>query len=174
MRETVIPNLDAGGIDVVFAGHSHGYEQSYLLDGAYGYGTAPNFATPSFNTLLADGHILDAGNGNPTGNEAYQKYSGGTSHDGTVYVVSGHGIDPTGNHPVMAMIDLAFGSVLLDINCSTLTLRNLRSGGGINDTVVIEKFLLAVVAALTLRMSMAIKKRTSCGAIPVMAPRRCG
>ncbi len=54
-------------------------------------------------------------------------------------MVAGHGIDAAGNHPVMAVIDLAFGSVLLDINGSTLTLRNLRSEGAINDTVVIEK-----------------------------------
>jgi acid phosphatase type 7 len=82
MRETVLPILEAGGVDVVLTGHSHNYERSYLLDGAYGYGTSPNFATPSFNTLLADGRILDAGDGNPSGNGAYQKNAGGTSHNG--------------------------------------------------------------------------------------------
>jgi hypothetical protein len=144
MRETVLPILEAGGVDLVLAGHSHAYERSYLIDGAYGYGTAPNFATPSLNTLLADGHILDAGNGQPSGTGAYQKSSGGTSHDGTVYVVAGHGghalsTNPPGNHPVMAVFDLAYGSVLLDITGSSLTLRNIRSGGAITDTVAIVK-----------------------------------
>ena len=144
MRETILPLLEAGGVDVVLAGHSHVYERSYLIDGAYGYGTSPNFATPSFSTLQADGHILDAGDGDPTGNGAYQKSSGGASHDGTVYVVAGHGgnvldADATGDHPVMAVFDLAFGSVLLDINGSSLTLRNLRSGGAITDTMAIVK-----------------------------------
>jgi hypothetical protein len=146
MRETVLPILEAGGVDLVLAGHSHAYERSYLLDGAYGYGTSPTFATPSFNTLLADGHILNAGDGNPSGNGAYQKNSGGTSNNGTVYVVAGHGghnlsspASAPGNHPVMAVFDLAYGSVLLDINGNSLTLWNVRSGGAITDTVVIDK-----------------------------------
>ncbi|WNM60310.1 FG-GAP-like repeat-containing protein [Candidatus Nitrospira neomarina] len=143
MREKILPILEAGGVDLVFAGHSHAYERSYLLDGAYGYGTAPNFATPSFNTLQADGHILDAGNGNPSGTGAYQKSAGGVSHDGTVYVVAGHGghdLDSTHPvHPVMAVLDVAYGSVLLDITGSSLTFRNLREGGDITDTVSIVK-----------------------------------
>ncbi|MDH3503410.1 MAG: FG-GAP-like repeat-containing protein [Nitrospirota bacterium] len=144
MRETVLPILEAGGVDLVITGHSHVYERSYLIDGAYGYGTAPNFATPSFGTLQADGRILDAGNGQPSGTGAYQKSSGGTSHDGTVYVVAGHGghsLDSSHpvNHPVMAVFDLAYGSVILDITGTSLTLRNLRSGGAITDTVGIVK-----------------------------------
>jgi len=144
MRETILPLLEAGGVDVVLAGHSHAYQRSYLVDGVYGYGTSPNFMTPSFNTLLTNGHILGAGDGNPSGDGAYKKHAGGTSNNGTVYVVAGHGgngLDPNplGNHPVMAEIDLAFGSVLLDVNGNHLTLRNLRSGGAITDTVVIDK-----------------------------------
>jgi hypothetical protein len=144
MRERVLPILEAGGVDLILAGHSHAYERSYLLNGVYGYGTAPTYATPTFNTLLADGHILDTGDGNPSGSGAYQKRSGGASHDGTVYVVAGHGghglsNKATGNHPVMKVYDLAFGSVLLDINGNSLTLRNLRAGGAITDTMVLVK-----------------------------------
>ncbi|WP_342346526.1 FG-GAP-like repeat-containing protein [uncultured Nitrospira sp.] len=143
MRETILPILEAGGVDLVLGGHSHTYERSYLLDGAYGYGTAPNFATPSFNTLLADGHILNAGNGNPSGTGAYQKSAGGVSHDGTVYVVAGHGGHDLGSthplHPVMPVLDVAYGSVLLDITGSSLTLRNVRAGGAITDTMGIVK-----------------------------------
>nr|MBA3965254.1 FG-GAP repeat protein [Nitrospirales bacterium] len=143
MRETILPILEAGGVDLVISGHSHGYERSYLIDGAYGYGSSPNFATPSLSTLQADGHILDAGNGQPSGTGAYQKSAGGVSHDGTVYVVAGHGgHDLDSNHPVhpvMAVLDLAYGSVLLDITGSSLTLRNVRVGGDITDTMGIVK-----------------------------------
>jgi hypothetical protein len=148
MRETVLPILEAGGVDLVMSGHSHAYERSFLLDGAYGYGTAPNFVTPSFNTLRSNGHILDAGDGDPSGDGAYHKPAGGTSHNGTVYMVAGHGghnisspSNPkaSGNHPVMTSFDLAYGSVLLDITGHSLRIRNLRSSGVITDTVVIDK-----------------------------------
>ena len=142
MRETILPILEAGGVDLVIAGHSHAYERSYLIDGAYGYAPGPNFVTPPFNTLLTDGHILDAKDGNPAGQGAYQKHSGGNSNDGAVYVVSGHGgsdLGGTGGHPVMLRFDPNFGSVLLDVNGSTLTVRNLQAGGLINDTFAIQR-----------------------------------
>ncbi len=174
MRETILPILEAGGVDLVFAGHSHAYERSYLLDGAYGYGTAPNFATPSFNTLLADGHILDAGNGQPSGTGAYQKSAGGVSHEGTVYVVAGHGgHDLDSNHPVhpvMAVFDLAYGSVLLDITGSSLTFRNLREGGAISDTVGIVKNSSGTLAAKDFNVdgkSDIVWRNTSTGASAV-------
>jgi hypothetical protein len=150
MRETVLPILEAGGVDLVLAGHSHNYERSYLLDGVYGYGTSPNFVTPSFNTLLADGRILDAGDGNPSGDGAYQKHSGGTSNNGTVYVVAGHGgrsVGGRGGHPVMFRFDANFGSVLLDIEGRSLTLRNVRAGGAINDAMVMNKVSLGGVVS---------------------------
>jgi hypothetical protein len=150
MRETVLPILEAGGVDLVMTGHSHNYERSYLLDGAYGYGTSPNFATPSLNTLLADGHILDAGDGDPAGQGAYQKNAGGNSNDGAVYVVAGHGgrsVGGTGGHPVMYTFDSTFGSVLLDIDGTTLTVRNLQTGGLINDTFALVKTSIGGIAS---------------------------
>ena len=141
MREIILPDLEAGGVDLVIAGHSHAYERSYLIDGAYGYQPPPN-VTPPFNTLLTDGHILDTGDGDPEGNGAYQKNSGGNPNAGTVYVVAGHGgsdLGGSGGHPVMLRFDPTFGSVLLDINGATLTGQNLRIGGAITDTFVIQK-----------------------------------
>ncbi|WNM58153.1 FG-GAP-like repeat-containing protein [Candidatus Nitrospira allomarina] len=174
MRETILPILEAGGVDLVLAGHSHAYERSYLIDGAYGYGTAPNFATPSFNVLQADGHILNAGNGNPSGTGAYQKSAGGVSHDGTVYVVAGHGgksIEATGSHPVMTVVDAAFGSVILDITGSNLTFRNLRAGGAITDTVgIVKNSSGAIIAAQDFNIdgkSDIVWRNTSTGASAV-------
>ena len=77
MREDVLPILEAGGVDLVLGGHSHIYERSYPLLGAY------STPTPDFGTLLSSGNILDTGDGDPSGNGAYQ--------NGTVYVVAGHG-----------------------------------------------------------------------------------
>ena len=130
MRENALSILEAGGVNLVLAGHSHGYERSYAIRGAYGYGSSPDFATPDFGTLLGNGNILDSGDGNPNvgGDGAYQ--------DGTVYVVAGHGgrdiFTPSG-HPVMFFSEGRFGSVLLDINGTTLTGRNVRDDGSITD-----------------------------------------
>ncbi len=145
MRENVLPILEAGGVDLVLAGHSHIYERSYLINQAYGYGSSPNFATPSFATLQANDNVLDAGDGNSSGDGAYEK-SGGISNGGTVYIVAGHGGKSLsnangGNHPVMVLpeVDVQFGSVLLDISGSNLTVRNVRSSGVITDTFSIKK-----------------------------------
>ncbi len=135
MREDVLPILEAGGVDLVLGGHSHIYERSYPLRGAFGKGTSPNFATPDFNTLLSSGNILETGNGNPG--------SGGAYKNGTVYVVAGHGGRSIGsgsaNHPVMFFSEKEFGSVLLDVNGPILTVRNVRVNGAITDTFSINK-----------------------------------
>ena len=55
MREHLMPILESGGVDVVFTGHSHIYERSMLMDGAY--------ATPT----VANNVILDDGDGDPNG-----------------------------------------------------------------------------------------------------------
>ncbi len=148
MRETVLPMLEAGGVDLVLAGHSHIYERSYLIDQAYGYGSSPNFATPTFGTLQANGNILDAGDGDPSGAGAYEKEPGGLAHDGTIYVVAGHGgksVSSTfgGAHPVMFFSEDEFGSVLLDITGSVLTVQNVRATGAITDTFTLTKKSLA-------------------------------
>jgi hypothetical protein len=141
MRENILPILEAGGVDLVIGGHSHIYERSYPLLGAYGYGTFPNFATPNFGTLLSSGNILDTGDGNPSGGGAYQ--------NGTIYVVAGHGGRSIGSgsadHPVMFFSEKEFGSVLLDINGPILRVQNVRSTGAITDTFSIDKTGLAEI-----------------------------
>ena len=59
MREHIMPILESGGVDIVFTGHSHIYERSMLIDGAY--------ATPT----VSEGVILDDGDGNPNGDGPY-------------------------------------------------------------------------------------------------------
>ena len=116
MRENVLPILEAHGVHLVLAGHSHIYERSYLLHGAYD--------TPT----TADGFIVDMGDGRLDGDGAYDM--NGT---GTLYIVAGHGgtgvsrDEPT--HPVFFFDEVENGSVLLDVDGGTLTFRNIRYDG---------------------------------------------
>ncbi|HEV7866908.1 MAG TPA: metallophosphoesterase family protein, partial [Chthoniobacteraceae bacterium] len=60
MRQNVLPILEANGVDLVFAGHSHSYERSFLLDGHYG-----DSSTFSMNV------VKDGGDGRVSGSGAY-------------------------------------------------------------------------------------------------------
>jgi len=136
MRENLVPILEAGGVDLVLCGHSHDYERSYLIDGTY------STPTPNFATLEAQGHIIDDGDGKPSGSGAYQKGAGLNAHEGTVYVVAGHGgagMGGTLDHPVMYFSEAVHGSCILDVNGNSLTLTNVRQSGSVSDTFTIQK-----------------------------------
>jgi len=130
MREQIMPILESGGIDIVFTGHSHIYERSMLMDGAY--------ATPT----TADGVVLDDGDGDPAGDGAYQKSEGLVANNGTVQVVAGHGgagVSRMGTMPVMRKILVENGSVLCDIRGDTLTAIMLNHAGEERDLFSIVK-----------------------------------
>ncbi len=113
MRENIMPIMENGGVDLVLSGHSHIYERSMLIDGAY--------ATPTTSA----GVVLDDGDGDPAGDGAYQKPGGVEPHKGTVAVVTGHGgalgRNSIGISPIMRSIVLDHGSTILDISGDTLT-----------------------------------------------------
>jgi hypothetical protein len=105
MRENALPILEAAGVDLVLAGHSHIYERSFLLDGAY--------QTPSTTSGIVDG-----GSGKVLDDGPYTKPAGNTSHNGAVYVVAGHGgagISGSADHPLMYFSEKLHGSCLIDI-----------------------------------------------------------
>jgi hypothetical protein len=111
MRQHIMPILEAGGVDVCFGGHSHIYERSMLMDGAY--------ETPT-NTIDV---ILDDGDGDPRGDGPYRKSRGITPNNGTVQIVAGHGgqsLGRKGTMPVMKRIMVEHGSVLIQIKENTL------------------------------------------------------
>lgn len=138
MRKNVVPILEAAGVDLVLSGHSHIYERSYLLDGAY--------ATPT----VAAGHIVNGGDGKPLGNGPYTKSAGNVAHEGAVYVVAGHGGVPTsglGGHPVMYFDEKDNGSCLLDIQGNRLSLVNVRWDGVSTDRFALVKGPGLVLAA---------------------------
>jgi hypothetical protein len=130
MRENFMPILEAAGVDLTLTGHSHIYERSMLMDGAY--------ATPT----TARGVILDDGDGNPDGDGAYRKSEGLQPHEGSVSIVAGHGgtgLDREGTMPVMRQIILEHGSVILDVPGDTLKGIMLNKHGETRDIFSIVK-----------------------------------
>jgi hypothetical protein len=132
MREDVLPVLEAGGVDLVLAGHSHSYERSFLVDGHYG---------PS--GTLAPGMIVDGGDGDPAGDGSYEKpVLGPAPHLGAVYAVAGNAGSAQGgqlNHPVMSVSLNTLGSVVLDVDANQLDGRFLSSTGAVLDTFRLVK-----------------------------------
>lgn len=113
MRNHIMPIMEKGGVDMVLSGHSHIYERSMLLDGAY--------ATPT----TAKGVIFNDGDGDPKGDGAYLKSEKKTPNNGTVAVVTGHGgalgRNAMGVSPVMRRIVMDHGSTIIDVDGDTLT-----------------------------------------------------
>ena len=132
MRENMLPILEAGGVDVVLAGHSHDYERSYLLHGHYGY-----------STEMSPEMILDSGSGRENDTGAYVKpASGPLANRGTVYVIAGTGccVDYMyTNHPAIFKGESELGSMVLEINSNRLDAVFLRETGAIDDSFTIIK-----------------------------------
>ncbi|HEX7009985.1 MAG TPA: metallophosphoesterase family protein, partial [Phycisphaeraceae bacterium] len=130
MRENIMPILEDAGVDLVLTGHSHIYERSMLIDGAY--------ATPT----TARGVILDDGTGDPNTDGPYRKSAGLNPHEGHVHVVSGHGGNSTfriGTCPLMRVITTDHGSVIVDIDGDTLEAVMVDLHGDVRDRFQIVK-----------------------------------
>jgi acid phosphatase type 7 len=132
MRENIMPILESGGVDLVMNGHSHIYERSMLIDGAY--------KTPT----TADGVVLDDRDGDPRGQGPYRKSDGIHPNRGTIAMVAGHGGTTlgrvkTGPLPIMRTTIVEFGSVLIEVAGDTLTGRMLNHEGVIRDTFALQK-----------------------------------
>ena len=130
MRENALPILEAAGVDLVLGGHSHIYERSDLLDGAYD--------TPTVDLS----HIVDGGDGRLDGDGAYRKAAGLNPHEGTVYIVAGHGgtgVEQEGSHPLIYLTEAQNGSCLIDIQGDTLELTNIRWDGQVSDHFTLVK-----------------------------------
>jgi hypothetical protein len=160
MRNNFVPIMEAGGVDLLFFGHSHNYERSYLLDGHYG-------VSSTFNST----HRKNSGNGSKTGfttggsgvirrapnfsavtttsgtvipaDGAYIKpLTGPRDHFGAVYNTAGmSGLADAGsiNHPAMYICYNTVGTVNLDINGPTLTCTYVQTGGTTPDNFTITK-----------------------------------
>jgi cysteine-rich repeat protein len=131
MRENALPILEAYGVDVVFAGHDHSYQRSFLVDGHYGLAS-------SFTSAMA----LDPGDGRETGTGAYAKPGGFAPHAGAVYVVAGTGATSGPgpfDHPITVIGLDRLGSVVLDVFGGRLDARFLDDLGGVVDSWTLTK-----------------------------------
>ncbi len=130
MREHIMPILESNGVDLVLTGHSHIYERSMLMDGAY--------ETPT----VAENKILDDGDGDEKGDGAYQKSPGLKPNQGTVQIVTGHGgtgLSRRGYSPVMRRSIVEHGSTLINVKGNELIVTMLNKNGVIRDTFQIHK-----------------------------------
>jgi len=127
MRQNILPILEAGGVDLVLAGHSHSYERSCLIDGHYG--PSWTFAT---NTM-----ITQPGSGRETnGAGAYLKPDGmgvvPEGNRGAIYAVAGSSGSIGGgplNHPAMYSSQNVLGSMVLDFASNRLDAIFLPTSG---------------------------------------------
>jgi hypothetical protein len=129
MRENFNPILEAGGVDLVLAGHSHSYERSFLIDQHYG-----------LSGTFSAGHQVDGGSG--AGGAAYLKPEGRAAHRGAVYSVAGSSGQISGgllNHPAMFMSLNVLGSVVLDFATNRLDFRFVDDSGDVRDSFTIVK-----------------------------------
>jgi hypothetical protein len=152
MRERVNPILEAYGVDLVFSGHSHEYERSFLINGHYGYSwdLQPEMIFDGRSGFGVDG--------------PYRKPAGGLgSRRGTVYTVCGcsgeGGSQGVSRHPAMAASLGGYGSMVLEVNGLQLTARFLRPDGDFDDSFTIDK---SAPPTIQPRMEIA---RTAAGAI---------
>ena len=132
MREYAVPILEDYGVDMVFTGHSHAYERSYLIDGHY-----------LDSTTFHDGMKVDLGDGDEAGDGAYQKpVAGPDPHRGTVYTVAGNGGSLGGgplNHPAILVSFLERGSVVMDVNGLRTDVIALDVNGVVRDRFTMTK-----------------------------------
>jgi hypothetical protein len=102
---------------------------------------------------VAEGFILDDGDGDPSGDGAYRKSAGLRPHEGTVQVVAGHsgaGLGRVGTSPVMRRTMVEHGSCVIDVEGDTLVGRMINREGVERDRFSLVKSGKVVVKRLSL------------------------
>lgn len=125
-QDQVLPLLEEAGVDLVLAGHSHGYERSRLLGATGG------------DPARARAGALDPGDGDPEGDGVYVK----RGREGAVFVVAGSSGqigDAPLDHPAMAVSLRELGSLVLDVDGCTLDGRFVNLRGWLRDHFRITK-----------------------------------
>jgi hypothetical protein len=136
MRENITPILEQYGVDLVVCGHTHVYERSYLVKGAYGDAED-----------IVPANILQNQTGNDAIGEAYYKdTTGPNANQGTVYVNNGNSGSSESNgafnHPYMYSeygCDTCCGSFVFDIDGGKLTGRHIDMHGVVRDEFTMYK-----------------------------------
>jgi hypothetical protein len=133
MREVVLPLLEQNGLDLMLTGHSHAYERSYLLDGAY---------SQSWN-IDGTANFKSTKDGRADGTGIYTKPSRGPApHEGAIYVVAGSSGQISGGglqHPAMCLSLNTLGSLVLDFDGSRLDATFIDDKAVVRDYFTIKK-----------------------------------
>jgi hypothetical protein len=130
MRKNILPLLEEHGVDLVFSGHSHVYERSFLLKGHFGN-----------ESTITEAMILDKGIGKQP--NPYIKKN--PSQAGTIYVVVGTSGKAGGQHPGWPHNAMAYsnnnqyGSMALEVDNNTLSAKYISKKGKILDEFSIQK-----------------------------------
>lgn len=128
VRKYFLPVLEKYGVDLVFTGHSHNYERSFLLNGAYGDSkdNLENFYKVT----------LDRRSGDPAAEGPYRKPMVRSGNAGTVYTVAGSSgkvESRIGDHPLNKVSLGKLGSVILRIEDNVADARMLDDSGRVLD-----------------------------------------
>ncbi len=133
MRQVVLPLLEQYGLDLMLTGHSHAYERSFLLDGAY---------SQSWN-ITDNANFKSDKDGRTDGTGIYTKPTRGPApHEGAVYVVAGSSGQISGGplqHPAMCISLNVLGSLVLDFEGHRMDATFLDDKGAVRDYFTIQK-----------------------------------
>lgn len=127
VRENILPILESAGVDLVLSGHSHMYERSELINCHYGNST-------TFRKVM----IRD----NDKNHRYKKKEKNISANSGTIYTVIGSSskVDIGSlDHPALPHSFLEAGSMIFDINESSLKSSFINKEGKIIDQFEIIK-----------------------------------
>jgi acid phosphatase type 7 len=129
IRQGLLPVLEQYKVDMVFCGHSHGYERSQPMRGHYGL--AETFSTQ---------HVISGATA-----EKPNEFRVGKDGQGVIYIVAGSGGQLGGQSPGFPHKSMVFsdvthgGSVLLDVEKNRLNARWICADGVVRDEFSIIK-----------------------------------
>lgn len=126
MRENILPILEKYDVDLMLAGHSHGYERSKLIHKHYG----------TSDTFTPHEHIVD------DADHHYHKPHEKHAYGGAIHNVAGSAakVDSAAyDHPAMPFSYGEMGSVLLTITPKTLQAEFVTIDGEVRDFYSISK-----------------------------------
>ncbi len=138
MREQFNPVFEAHGVDLVYGGHSHSYERSYYLSGHTGLSDTFD---PAIHTELNSAGDPASGQGA----EAYTQITKSGADDKVVYTVAGSSgqatgmTDPAGHPAHFFSTGADLGSVVVDVDTTTLTARFINDKGEVLDHFIITR-----------------------------------
>ncbi|MCB9186869.1 MAG: metallophosphoesterase family protein [Flavobacteriales bacterium] len=134
MRENFVPLMEKYGVDVIFSGHSHSYERSYMLHGHYG--NSDSFDKEKMT--VSNG----GGNGREDGDGAYQK-TADLEGKGMVYLTAGSSGKISGFekelHEAMLFSLNELGSCAFEIKDNRFDLKFIDNNGKVEDYFTLVK-----------------------------------